>query len=233
MPPEEPNAQEESQHSTEATEDTEDTAGTGAPGRDTENDNSQQRKSSDEIPDVTLDVPTLNLEEAHLQVDNLRTRISLQAELADIVRINVGVDAFFEKVELDLKGLEAQALLKANLENVRDILVKTLESLDDNPDLIENLTQQSSGGELEGVAGTVRNAYEKPQDENPAQETDEAQEEDSEAQEPEEDSAGEAEATDAARSKAEELNVDLAHVEGTGSRGRIVARDVRKAANQQ
>ena len=49
---------------------------------------------------------------------------------------------FSKKVELDLKGLEAQAMLKANLENVRDILIgRTLESLDNNPNLIESLAQ--------------------------------------------------------------------------------------------
>ena len=187
-----------------------------------------------EIPDVTLDVPELDIEEARLQVDNLRARISLQSELADMVRINVGVDTFLEKVELDLKGLRAQAMLKANLENVRDILGRTLESLDSNPDLIEKLAQSGtgSGEELEGVAGTVKDAFEKPQDENPEGQEDQEIQEDGEAQEPDEESAEETEATDAARSKAEDLGVDLARVEGTGTGGRIIARDVQQAANQ-
>ncbi|HZY64861.1 MAG TPA: E3 binding domain-containing protein [Rubrobacteraceae bacterium] len=214
MPPEESNAQEESQHSAEETVDT------GTPGEEAGGRNSQQTRSTDETPDVTLDVPTLNLEEAHLQVDNLRARISLQAELADMVRINVGVDAFLEKVELDLNGLEAQTLLKANLENVRGILVRTLESLDNNPDLIESLAQAAgnSGKTLEGVAGDVAN--------------EESQENQEDGEEPDEESVGEIEATDAARSKAEALGVDLAQVEGTGSGGRIIARDVQQAAKQ-
>ena len=223
--PEESNAQEESQHSTGETE----TAGFS--GQQSGGGSGQEARSTEDIPDVTLDVPVLNIEEARLQVDNLRARISLQAELSDMVRINVGVDAFLEKVELDLKGLEAQALLKANLENVRDILGRTLESLDNNPQLVESLTQQGTGtgGELEGVAGTVRDAYEKPQDENLE---DQEVQEDGEAQEPDKENAGEIEATDAARSKAEDLGVDLAQVEGTGSGGRIIARDVQQAANQ-
>ena len=219
MAAEESNTQEESQHSTEGTEDT------GTSGQEAEGRNSQQKRSAEESPDVTLDVPTLNIEEARLQVDNLRARISLQTELADMVKINVGVDAFLEKVELDLKGLEAQALLKANLENVRDILGRTLESLDNNPDLVESLTSQGTGGELEGVAGTVRDAYEKPQDEVPEDQEDEEQESNKE-------SAGEIEATGAARSKADDLGVDLTQVEGTGSGGRITVRDVQKAASQ-
>ncbi|MGB3634280.1 MAG: E3 binding domain-containing protein [Rubrobacteraceae bacterium] len=228
MSPEESNAQEENQRSVEKNEQG------GSSGKQSESGGSGHRaRSTEEIPDVTLDVPKLGLEEAHLQVDNLRAKISLQAELSDMVRINVGLDAFLEKVELDLKGLEAQAQLKANLENVRDILSRTLESLDNNPQLVESLTNQGTGGELEGAAGTVRDAYEKPQDEN--SEDQEVQEvwEDDEAQESNEESAGEIEATDAARSKAEDLGVELSQVEGTGSGGRIIARDVQKAAKQR
>lgn len=226
MPSEESNVQEESQP---FTGDSEEHKGSGQEFKDSSAGKGAQARA--EIPDVTLDVPSLNIEEARLQVDNLNAKISLQAELADMVRINVGVTAFLEKVELDLKGLEAQAMLKANLENVRDIIGRTLESLDNNPQLVESLTQggTGTGGELEGAAGTVRDAFEKPQDENPE---DQEVEEDGEAQEPSQGNAGEIEATDAARSKAEDLGVDLAQVEGTGSGGRIIARDVRKAANQ-
>ena len=229
MSPEESNTQAESQNSTGETEEQED-SGQEFTGKSAE----KGAQARAEIPDVTLDVPELDIEEARLQVDNLRARISLQSELADLVRINVGVDTFLEKVELDLKGLRAQAMLKANLENVRDILGRTLESLDNNPDLIEKLAQSGtgSGGELEGVAGTVKDAFEKPQDENPEGQEDQEIQEDVEAQEPDEESAEETEATDAARSKAEDLGVDLARVEGTGTGGRIIARDVQQAANQ-
>jgi pyruvate/2-oxoglutarate dehydrogenase complex dihydrolipoamide acyltransferase (E2) component len=41
---------------------------------------------------------------------------------------------------------------------------------------------------------------------------------------------GEPEATEAARNKARELGVDLSSIEGTGSGGRIIVRDVVKAA---
>lgn len=213
MPPEESNAQEENQQSTGETEDSE--ASEQQPGGGS----GDHARATEETPDVTLDVPKLGLEEAHLKVDNLRARISLQSELADMVRINVGVDAFLETVELDLKGLEAEALLKANLENVREILVRTLESLDNNPDLVDSLAQMSgsSGNTLEGVAGDLGDE-EGQEDEEGAQETEEGGEE--------------IEATDAARSKADDLGVDITQVEGTGSGGRIIARDVQQFANQ-
>lgn len=221
MTPEESNAQEESQQSTGGSENTEEAE---ASGQQSGGGSGHHARATEETPDVTLDVPKLGLEEAHLKVDNLRARISLQAELADMVKINVGVDAFLETVELDLKGLEAEALLKANLENVREILVRTLESLDNNPDLVDSLAQmtENSGKSLEGVAGDLGD--------DEAEEDQKGQEK--ETQEPEEESADEIEATDAARSKAEDLGVDLTQVEGTGSGGRIIARDVQKAAKQ-
>ena len=217
MPPEEPNAREESQHSTE----------------ETEGSNSQPSRSADDTPDITLDIPTLNLEEARLQVENLRTRISLQAELADVVRINVGVDAFVENVELDLKGLEAQAVLRADLENVREILVRTLESLDDNPDLVDSLTQlaeATSNKNMEGVAGDFVGEGSR---EDKGNQKDQEEQEGGEAQEPDKESAAEIEATDAARSKAEDLGMDLTRIKGTGSGGRVIARDVQQAAKQE
>lgn len=230
MPPGESNAQEESWSFTGEPEEQE---GSGQESTDSSAEKGAQAR--DEIPDVTLDVPSLNVEEARLQVDNLNAKISLQAELADMVRINIGVNVFLEKVELDLKGLEAQAMLKANLENVRDIIGRTLESLDNNPQLVESLTQggTGTGGELEGAAGTVRDAYEKPRDEEPEEsenQEDQESQEDGEAQEPDEEGAGEIEATDAARSKAEDLGVDLAQIEGTGSGGRITVRDIQISA---
>ena len=220
MPPEEPNSQEESRHFVEETEES----------------NSQRPRPAEDTPDITLDVPALKLEEAHLKVENLRARISLQAELADVVRINVGVDAFLEKVELDLKGLEAQAALKADLENVREILVRTLESLDGNPGLVDSLTQlaeATSNKNMEGVAGDF--VGEEPRGDQEDQEKQEKQEggETQEPDKPDRESAGEIEATDAARSKAEDLGVDLARVEGTGSGGRIIARDVQQAAKRK
>ena len=178
MSPEESNTQAERQNSAGETEEQEG-SGQEFTGKSAE----KGAQARAEIPDVTLDVPELDIEEARLQVDNLRARISLQSELADMVRINVGVDTFLEKVELDLKGLRAQAMLKANLENVRDILGRTLESLDSNPDLIEKLAQSGtgSGEELEGVAGTVKDAFEKPQDENPEDQEDQEIQEHGEA----------------------------------------------------
>jgi pyruvate/2-oxoglutarate dehydrogenase complex dihydrolipoamide acyltransferase (E2) component len=84
-------------------------------------------------PDLQLDVPVLNVEEIDLEVEDLHVRLSVQAELADLVKINIGLDAELGEVKLGIKGVEAQAQLKAHLNNVRAIFGEVVESLQHNP----------------------------------------------------------------------------------------------------
>ena len=175
-----------------------------------------------EDPDVTLDVPSLNVEELKLDVKNLRHRTSLQAELADMVKLNVGMEAILDEAKLELKGVDAQSLLKAHLDNVRVILSRALDTLDNNPQMLQDLariaeeTAGTAERALEGAAGTIGDAPEEAAG--------------GAAEDPEAEHAGEANATDAARRKAEELGINLSQVEGTGTGGRIVLKDVKKAA---
>jgi pyruvate/2-oxoglutarate dehydrogenase complex dihydrolipoamide acyltransferase (E2) component len=140
-------------------------------------------------PDLQLDVPVLNVEEIDLEVEDLHVRLSVQAELADLVKINIGLDAELGEVKLGIKGVEAQAQLKAHLNNVRAIFGEVVESLQHNPQYFREADQTT--------------------------ETEEEVEPD---------------ATNAAIERAEQLGVDLSGIEGTGSGGRIVLRDVTQAA---
>ena len=47
-----------------------------------------------------LDVPTLNVEEIDLEVEDLQGRVSVQAALADLVKINVGLEVELGEVKL-------------------------------------------------------------------------------------------------------------------------------------
>jgi hypothetical protein len=184
----------------------------------------QEGQPVGEDPDVTLDVPSLEVEELNLEVENLRHRTSMQAELADMVKLNIGVETVLDGAKLELKGVEAQTFLKANLDNVRAILSEALATIDNNPQILQDIAriaEETAGtGEraLAGAAGAIGDTLE--------DETDE----DTEGPQTESEDAGEPDATDAARSKAEELGVDLSQVEGTGSGGRILLKDVKKAA---
>jgi pyruvate/2-oxoglutarate dehydrogenase complex dihydrolipoamide acyltransferase (E2) component len=178
----------------------------------------QDPQLADEHHDVTLDVPSLRIEELNLEVETWRGRISLQAELADMVKLNIGVDMGLDNAKVEVKGVQAQGILKANLDNVRAILSQALDTIDKNPQILEDLariaeeTAGTAERTLEGVAGTIG--------ETPDQEAEDQASED----------AGEPDATDAARRKAEELGVDLTRIEGTGAGGRILVRDVKEAA---
>jgi pyruvate/2-oxoglutarate dehydrogenase complex dihydrolipoamide acyltransferase (E2) component len=185
----------------------------------------QEQQPAGDVPDLTLDIPSLGIEELNLDVENLRARVSLHAELADMVKLSVGVEADVDKVKLEAKGVEAQLLLKASLDNVRAILTQALDALDNNPGILEDLLRTSgetSGGAgqraLEGTAG--------PTEATPEQVAGGGTED----PETEEEDAREPQATEAARRKAENLGIDLSQVEGTGSEGRILVRDVQEAA---
>src|SRR5215217_3045310 len=81
-------------------------------------------------PDVLLDVPVVKVDEVDLEVEDLRAQVAVSAEVRDILQLSVGVDASLGKVELKIEGVEAQALLKARLDNVSAILARVLLSLD-------------------------------------------------------------------------------------------------------
>lgn len=170
-------------------------------------------------PDVLLDVPTLNVEEIDLEVEDLQVRVALQAVLADLVQINVGLKAELGEVKLTVKDVEAQVQLKARLDNVRAIFSEVLESLQYNPQFFRQ------------ALGPVNEAAGAPEDTTPDTEVvDETGDLSGPPAGGGAEERGAPEATEAARNKARELGVDLSGLEGTGSGGRIIVRDVAQAA---
>jgi pyruvate/2-oxoglutarate dehydrogenase complex dihydrolipoamide acyltransferase (E2) component len=231
-------------------------------------------------PDVLLDVPVLNVEELNLEVEDLTAHVSLRAELADLVKINVGVDVQLGKIDLEIKGLEAQALLKVRLEKILSTLDRALGAIEKTPQILDGALRSVSGTPQDAdqttqlTEGTIRRgsptterggqAADSPLDEtgseaaardftdlqieeeyldeqgrivgrardefgNMVEKTLDEQGNVSERAEDLE-NGGEVRATDAARRKARELGIRLSEVEGTGSGGRILVRDVQTAA---
>jgi len=176
--------------------------------------------------DVLLDVPKLNVEEVDLEVEDLQVRVSLQAALADLVQINIGLEAELGEVKLGIKGVEAQAQLKARLDNVRAIFSEVLASLEHSPQFFRQVLEavNETGGAPEDT--TVDTEVVDETDDVFAPQTSVDADTDVDADVPQE----EPEATEAARNKARDLGVDLSGLEGTGSGGRIIVRDVTKAA---
>ncbi|WP_193318109.1 MULTISPECIES: hypothetical protein [Streptomyces] len=117
----------------------------------------QQGYDPDEA-DVLLDVPVLKLEELKIEAEDLRAHISLNAEVLSLLKLNVGADVTLGKLELDLKGVDAQALLKVRLDQVASIIKQVLATIDQNPRIIEQVVQEASataGGTVDRAGGAV------------------------------------------------------------------------------
>lgn len=95
--------------------------------------------SDTDEPDVLVDIPVVKVDEIHFQLDDLEARVSVHAEVLDLVKLSVGVHAELGKVELSIKGVEAQALLRARLDHVTAIIDRVLTTLDRNPKLLESV----------------------------------------------------------------------------------------------
>ncbi len=96
-------------------------------------------KLDDDLPDVLLDVPVVKVDSLHLELDNLDAHVSLKAYVLDLVKLTVGVDVHLGRVALDIKGVEAQALVKVRLDHVAAVVDRVMTTLDRNPELLESL----------------------------------------------------------------------------------------------
>lgn len=97
-----------------------------------------------EPPDVLLDVSELEVDRISLEVEDLRAHVSVQAELANLVRLSVGVDATLDRVKLEIEGVEAKVLLKVRLKHIRAILEKALDTIAENPEILRILSRSLS-----------------------------------------------------------------------------------------
>jgi hypothetical protein len=119
-------------------------------------------------PDVLLDVPQLRVDEIILDVEDLHAHVSVEANVLNLLRLSVGADVQLGGVHLEIRGVEAQALLKVRLDKVAEIIDRVLSTIDSNPEIVGQIVPplQAAVGELEGtaersvdeVAGTVGGA---------------------------------------------------------------------------
>jgi len=116
---------------------------------------------ADQQPDVVLDIPDLSVEQITLEVQGLQAHVALDAQLANLLHLTAGADASLESVKIDIKGVHAQAALIVRLDNVRAIIERTLQTLDNNPQIITQLTGtvnnavNVTGGVLNNTVSTV------------------------------------------------------------------------------
>jgi hypothetical protein len=101
----------------------------------------QEQQPARQDVDVLLDVSELEVDRIKLTVRGLRAHVSVLAELAGLVNLQVGVDARLDEVDLEIDGVRAKVLLKVRLDDVRAILNHALDTVAEHPEILRILTR--------------------------------------------------------------------------------------------
>lgn len=93
-------------------------------------------------------------------MEDLRADINLNAQVANLVTINAGVQVGIKKVNLTIADVEAQLELVVRLGNLVEIVNRVFESLDLNPLLINTLNNVTNilddvVGAVDGLLGSI------------------------------------------------------------------------------
>src|SRR5690349_630813 len=94
--------------------------------------------------DVVLDIPNVCVEKIYLKVDSVTARLSLNAQVANLLRVNAGADVLIGNVDLTIQGVRAQALLLVDLDDVVQAVDQTLTFVDNHPEVVNQLTSTVS-----------------------------------------------------------------------------------------
>ena len=124
------------------------------------NNGPQEQTPAPQDVDVILDVSELEVDRIKLTVKDLRAHVSVLAELASLLNLQVGVDARLDEVELEIEGVRAKVLLKVRLDDVRAIIKEALETVAEHPEILRILSRaldELVTGRLEDALGTVEN----------------------------------------------------------------------------
>jgi hypothetical protein len=122
------------------------------------NNGTQEQTPARQEVDVILDVSELEVDRIKLTVTDLRAHVSVLAELASLLYLQVGVHARLDEVELELEGVRAKLLLKVRLDDVRAILKEALETVGEHPQILRILTRaldEVVTGRLADALGTL------------------------------------------------------------------------------
>jgi hypothetical protein len=74
-----------------------------------------------------------------LTVDSLKTRLALDTRVANLVRIHAGADVVMGNVDVNLKGVQANALVLIDLSDVVHVTDQTLTFIDKHPEVVPRL----------------------------------------------------------------------------------------------
>ena len=128
-----------------------------------DNDDAREQTPARQDVDVLLDVSELEVDRIKLSVRNLRAHVSVLAELASLLSLQIGVDARLQETELEIEGVRAKLLLKVRLDDIRAVLREALQTVAEHPQILRILTQaveEVVRGRLGDALGTLENVLE-------------------------------------------------------------------------
>ena len=96
--------------------------------------------------DVILEVPEIKVDKIRINVEDIDARVNLHVKAIDFVQINAGVHVHLDKVEVIIKGVRAEAYLQVRLARVKSILVRVMEMLDNNADMLADVLKPIARG---------------------------------------------------------------------------------------
>ena len=125
--------------------------------------------------DVILEVPELSVEKLDLEFERLDAKLSLEARLANLLTLNAGVNANIEKGNVKVEGLTGDVRYVVYFDDVRAIIERTLQTIDANPRLVDQLNAAAGAPQAQVTGGVesqtkLRRRDEQEQERRPLEE---------------------------------------------------------------
>jgi hypothetical protein len=107
-----------------------------------------------ERPDVFVDAHA-HVGRIEFHLDDLEAAVRLHAQVLDLLELSVGADARLGHIGLLIEDVQVDALVEVRLDAVENIVVRLIEAIDHNPEIIRDLTR-GVGKAVENVGEGVR-----------------------------------------------------------------------------
>jgi hypothetical protein len=112
-----------------------------------------------ERPDVFVDAHA-HVGRIEFHLDDLQAAVRLHAQVLDLLELSVGADASLGHIGLLIEDVQVDALVEVRLDAVENIVVRLIEAIDNNPEIIRDLTR-GVGKAVESVGEGVGSGVDK------------------------------------------------------------------------
>ena len=99
-----------------------------------------ERPPQRERPDVFVDAHA-HVGRIEFHLDDLQASVRLHAQVLDLLELSVGADASLGHIGLLIEDVQVDALVEVRLDAVEHIVVRLIEAIDNNPEIIRDLTR--------------------------------------------------------------------------------------------